>query len=50
VQSHIRHADQRQILAQLDQARSLLSANRDSPAYQKINLSYANLFRMWADG
>jgi PKHD-type hydroxylase len=50
VQSHIRHADQRQILAQLDQARNLLSANRDSPAYQKINLSYANLFRMWADG
>jgi PKHD-type hydroxylase len=49
VQSHIRRADQRQILVQLDQARSLLAANPDSPAYRKINLSYANLFRMWAD-
>jgi len=49
VQSHVRHAEQRQILVQLDQARSLLSADPDSPAYQKINLSYANLFRMWAD-
>ena len=49
VQSHIRRADQRQILVQLDQARSLLGANSDSPAYQTINLSYANLFRMWAD-
>jgi PKHD-type hydroxylase len=49
VQSHIRSAEQRQILVQLDQARGLLAANSDSPAYQKINLSYANLFRMWAD-
>jgi PKHD-type hydroxylase len=49
VQSHIRRADQRQILLQLDQARELLAASSDSAAYQRINLSYANLFRMWAD-
>jgi len=49
VQSHIRRADQRQILVHLDEARSLLAAGGDSTAYQKINLSYANLFRMWAD-
>lgn len=49
VQSHIRRADQRDILLQLDQARSLLAADTGAPSYQKINLCYANLFRLWAD-
>ena len=49
VQSHIRRADQREILAQLAQLRALLSADRDSQAYHKANLCYANLFRMWAE-
>lgn len=49
VQSHIRRADQREILSQLDQARCLLSPKRDPDAYRNLNLAYANLFRMWAD-
>ena len=49
VQSHIRRADQREILAQLAQLRALLSTDRDSQAYHKANLCYANLFRMWAE-
>jgi len=49
VQSFIRHAEQREILLQLDQARAALSSENASPTYQKINLCYANLFRMWAD-
>lgn len=49
VQSHVRHAEQRQILAQLDEARELLAANPASAEYRKVNLSYANLFRMWAE-
>jgi PKHD-type hydroxylase len=49
VQSYIRHVDQREILMQLDQARALLENDIDSPAYRRINLCYANLFRMWAD-
>ena len=49
VQSHIRHADQRRILVQLDQARQLLAEEVQSVAYEKINLAYANLFRRWAD-
>ena len=47
VQSHIRRADQREILAQLDQARQLLDA--DQPARQSLELAYANLFRLWAE-
>jgi len=50
VQSYIRRADQREILVQLDQARKLLWAGSAAAAYQKINLSYVNLLRMWADG
>jgi len=53
VQSHIRRADQREILIQLNQAKTLLaeevSGDSQSESYQKINLCYANLFRMWAD-
>jgi PKHD-type hydroxylase len=49
VQSHIRRADQREILLQLDQARALLSADNNAESYRKVNLCYANLFRMWAD-
>jgi len=53
VQSHIRRADQREILIQLNQAKTLLaeeaSGDRQSESYQKINLCYANLFRLWAD-
>jgi PKHD-type hydroxylase len=49
VQSHIRHAEQREILLQLDQARAALAGDNASPTYQKINLCYANLLRMWAD-
>jgi PKHD-type hydroxylase len=49
VQSHIRRADQREILLQLDQARALLAGDDNAESYQKVNLCYANLFRMWAD-
>ncbi|MCG6888397.1 MAG: Fe2+-dependent dioxygenase [Gammaproteobacteria bacterium] len=49
VQSHIRRADQREILLQLDQARSLLAGDSNAESYRKVNLCYANLFRMWAD-
>jgi PKHD-type hydroxylase len=49
VQSYIRRADQREILVQLDRAREALAADVNSPAYQQVNLAYANLFRMWAE-
>ena len=49
VQSYIRRSDQREILLQLDRARELLANEANSAAYQQINLSYANLFRMWAE-
>ena len=49
VQSHIRRPDQREILLQLDQARNLLAGDDNTESYHKINLCYANLFRMWAD-
>ena len=49
VQSFIRQAEQREILLQLDQARAALASDNASPTYQKINLCYANLFRMWAE-
>jgi predicted 2-oxoglutarate/Fe(II)-dependent dioxygenase YbiX len=49
VQSHIRRADQREILLQLDQARALLAGDSNAESYHKLNLCYANLFRMWAD-
>jgi PKHD-type hydroxylase len=49
VQSHIRRADQREILLQLDQARDLLAGDSNAESYHKVNLCYTNLFRMWAD-
>jgi PKHD-type hydroxylase len=49
VQSHIRRPDQREILLQLDQARNLLTGDDNTESYHKVNLCYANLFRMWAD-
>jgi PKHD-type hydroxylase len=49
VQSYIRRSDQREILLQLDRAREALANEVNSAAYQQINLSYANLFRMWAE-
>ncbi|MDH3635630.1 MAG: Fe2+-dependent dioxygenase [Gammaproteobacteria bacterium] len=49
VQSHIRRADQREILIQLDQARESLSENSSSHTHHQVNLCYANLFRMWAE-
>lgn len=49
VQSHVRHADQREILWQLDQTRALLAGNSDSASYHGVNLCYANLLRMWAE-
>jgi PKHD-type hydroxylase len=49
VQSYIRRADQREILLQLNRARESLANDVDSTAYQQLNLSYANLFRMWAE-
>ena len=49
VQSFIRRADQREILVQLDQARASLADAVDSTTYKQINLSYTNLFRLWAE-
>ena len=49
VQSHIRRTDQREILLQLDQARTLLAGDSNAESYHKVNLCYTNLFRMWAD-
>jgi PKHD-type hydroxylase len=49
VQSHVRSAEQRQILWQLDQARALLAQDPASASYHNVNLSYVNLFRMWAE-
>ena len=49
VQSYIRRLDQREILVQLDRARESLANEVNSTAYQQINLSYTNLFRMWAE-
>jgi PKHD-type hydroxylase len=49
VQSYIRRADQREILIRLDRARAQLTADADSEARQLLDLSYANLFRMWAE-
>ena len=48
VQSHVRRADQREILADLDRARELLS-DADGEARRRLDLCYANLFRLWAE-
>ena len=49
VQSHIRRADQREILVQLDQAREMLALAGRGAALHRVDLCYANLFRMWAE-
>ncbi len=49
VQSYIRRADQREILVQLDQAREMLADENDHPAFKRVETSYANLFRLWAE-
>jgi len=49
VQSMVRSPDQRQILFQLSEARDLLKFQSESSAYQKIEESYTNLVRMWAE-
>ena len=49
VQSHIRRADQREILVQLDRVRQQLGKDPEHPAYQSLNLGYTNLYRMWAE-
>ena len=49
VQSHIRRADQREILVQLDQARQSLPIDTNRNTHQQLDLCYANLFRMWAE-
>ena len=48
VQSHVRRADQRAILFDLDSARELLG-KADGEARRKLDLCYANLFRLWAE-
>ncbi len=48
VQSHIRRADQREILLQLDQAKQQVS-DQDTTVYQQLDNCYSNLFRMWAE-
>jgi len=49
VQSLIRSPEQRQILFQLAEARKLLEAEQHEKAFQHIDNSYTNLFRMWAE-
>lgn len=49
VQSLVRHAERREILARLDTARESLAGAGDPAALQHIDLCYANLFRMWAE-
>ncbi len=48
VQSHIRRADQREILVELDQVRERLSTEGHAASAQ-ADLCYANLFRLWAE-
>ena len=48
VQSLIRRADQREILVQLDQARQMLAGDQ-GPAFRRVEVAYANLFRLWAE-
>jgi PKHD-type hydroxylase len=49
VQSLIRNPEQRQILFQLAEARKLLEDGKHGKAFQQIDNSYTNLFRMWAE-
>jgi PKHD-type hydroxylase len=49
LQSMIRNPEQRQLLFQMYQARELLKDSAEQDAYEKLNDSYANLVRMWAE-
>ena len=49
VQSLVRHAEQRDILAHLDIARESLADSGNPAALKHVDLCYANLFRMWAE-
>jgi len=49
VQSLVRRADQREILVELDRARQALAPPENAATLQRIDLCYANLFRMWAE-
>jgi PKHD-type hydroxylase len=49
VQSLVRRADRREILVELDRARQSLAREDNAAALQRIDLCYANLFRMWAE-
>ncbi len=49
VQSHVRQAERREILLQLDRARQTLAQSEQRDAFRQVDLSYANLFRMWAE-
>jgi PKHD-type hydroxylase len=50
LQSHVRNADQREILFDLDTARrSLFKASGKTAEFDLMSKSLANLMRMWAD-
>ena len=49
VQSLVRRADRREILVELDRARQILAREDDSAVLERIDVCYANLFRMWAE-
>jgi PKHD-type hydroxylase len=50
LQSHVRSADQREILFDLDTARrSLFKASGKTAEFDLMSKSVANLLRMWAD-
>jgi PKHD-type hydroxylase len=49
VQSLIRRTDHREILLHLQQARQALEPGDNAEALNRIDLCYANLFRMWAE-
>ena len=49
VQSLIRQVDRRELLVDLDRARQALDPDRHADSLQKLDLCYANLFRMWAE-
>lgn len=50
VQSMVRDAEQRRLLYELNQAREhLLATEPEAEHARQVNVSYANLFRMWAE-
>ncbi|WP_413694178.1 Fe2+-dependent dioxygenase [Psychromonas sp. KJ10-2] len=50
LESYIRHADQREVLQDLDNARrEIMKTQGKSNAFDKISKSHANLLRLWAE-